>query len=547
MPRGGEGFFGRWELLVPAALAPVGETAAALMLGPRAGASLGPQVSAPPPFDLFHDLRWISVYHNSWLTLALELVGMVVLRSAFVAWILQRTWPHRAGAPPALAAAARRTAVFYAVGAVLLSPWVALLFGLAVTHVSYLFFVAFPPALAVAFAIHRGALVQAVGHWWRWRPSWRSLAWAAGAFGWLTVAGAIISAAPLPIALLAAAGAGVLNARAYAGIVGDIVTSRRPVASGRRWYVPAALAATFAVVIGGTQVGFTATAPRSRPQWTGSTFTAEPAGHPVLVAAGYGSRWDPRPALKLPHGFVAWRFSYRGLDPEALPLPYTPADTLRPLLASAALMGRQVDALYRAYGEPVTIVAESEGAIVARAYLIRVYRAQSRQVDRAVLLDLPRGASSVYYPPQGTEGWGVGSGWALRGLAAVIRGLGPWIPVSADAPLIRNLVDCGSLITSVAEAPPPAGVREVSIQALADSVDDQYPHGVSGALTYVVTAAHGGLIERSDVQSDIYRLLSDTELATMRASTALPKLVAAAAIPWETPGLVAGLAPSSSC
>ena len=64
---------------------------------------------------------------------------------------------------------------------------------------------------------------------------------------------------------------------------------------------------------------------------------------------------------------------------------------------------------------------------------------------------------------------------------------------------------------------------------------------------YVVTAAHGGLIERSDVQSDIYRLLSDTELATMRASTALPKLVAAAAIPWETPGLVAGLAPSSSC
>src|SRR3989454_49846 len=248
MPRS-DGFFRRWELLVPAVLAPVAETAAALTFGPRAGASLGPQVSAPPPFDLFHDLRWISVYHNSWLTLALELVGMVVLRSAFVAWILQRTWPHRAGAPPALAAAARRTAVFYAVGAVLLSPWVALLFGLAVTHVSYLFFVAFPPALAVAFAIHRGALVQAVGHWWRWRPSWRSLAWAAGAFVWLTIAGAIVSGGVLPLALFAAAVARRLNTRAYVGIIDDIVTARRPVATGRRWDVPAALATTFAGVI----------------------------------------------------------------------------------------------------------------------------------------------------------------------------------------------------------------------------------------------------------------------------------------------------------
>jgi hypothetical protein len=231
MPRS-DGFFRRWELLVPAVLAPVAETAAALTFGPRAGASLGPQVTAPPPFDLFHDLRWISVYHNSWLTLALELVVMVGLRSAYVAWVVQRSWPGATADVPAMPAAARRTAVFYAVGAVLLSPWVALLFGLAVTHVSYLFFVALPPALAVAFAIHRGALIQAIGHWWRWRPSWRSLAWAGAAFLWLTAAGAVISAgAALPWALFAAAVAGVLNARAYVGIIDDIVTPRRPVAA----------------------------------------------------------------------------------------------------------------------------------------------------------------------------------------------------------------------------------------------------------------------------------------------------------------------------
>src|SRR5438876_4013303 len=114
MPRGGEGFFRRWELIVPAVLAPVGETTAALVLGPRAGASLGPQVTAPPPFDLFHDLRWISVYHNSWGSLAFELVAMVALRSLWVAWILQRCWPRGESAPPSMSLAARRTVVFYA-------------------------------------------------------------------------------------------------------------------------------------------------------------------------------------------------------------------------------------------------------------------------------------------------------------------------------------------------------------------------------------------------------------------------------------------------
>ena len=548
MPRR-DGFFSRWELLVPAVLAPVGETAAALTLGPRAGASLGPQVTAPPPFDLFHDLRWISVYHNSWASLGFELVAMVVLRSLYVAWILQRTWPRGKGEAPPIPLAARRTVAFYALGAVLFSPWVALMFGLAVTHLSYLFFVALPPALAVALAIHRGALTQAMGHWWRWRPSWRSLAWAGGAFVWLTMAGAVISSGHLAPALLAAAAAGLLNARAYLGIVDDIVAARRPVASGRRWQVPVALAATFAVVIGGTQVGFTATAPRHRIEAAvaniGIPLSAN--GHPVLVAAGYGSRWDPRPVLRLPHGFVAWRYSYRGLDEERRPLPYEPADTLRPLGMSAMLMAQQVETLYRAYREPVTIVAESEGAIVARTYLLRLYRPASKTVNRLVMLDLPTGASSVWYPPHGVSGWGVGSGWALRGLAAIIRGLGAWVPASADAPLLRNMVDCGSLIAGVAAIPPPEGVREISIQALADAVDDPYQTGLAGALTYVVAAAHGGLVQRRDVQREIYTLLTDAPAAGARVPAGLARLVAAAANPWQTPALVGGLAPSSSC
>jgi hypothetical protein len=90
-------------------------------------------------------------------------------------------------------------------------------------------------------------------------------------------------------------------------------------------------------------------------------------------------------------------------------------------------------------------------------------------------------------------------------------------------------------------------VREVSIQALADSVDDQSSTGLAGALTYVVTATHGGLVERSDVQSEIYGLLSETSASRAQVPPILARLVAAAAGPWQTPALVGGLAPSSSC
>jgi hypothetical protein len=441
---------------------------------------------------------------------------------------------------------------FYAAASVLLSPWVALMFGLAVTHLSYLFFVALPPALAVALAIHRGALSHAAGHLWTWRPSLSSLAWIGGAFAWLTVAGALVSTSPFPVALSAAGISGLLNARAYFGLVQSMATVRRPAGRGRRHLVPVALATTFAVAIGGTQIGFAATGKRFHPGSDTGPILVGARGHPVLVAGGYGTRWDPRPVLRLPNGYVAWRYSYLGLDALNRSVPYDPADTLQPLLVSARMMGQQVHALARAYREPVTIIAESEGALVARTFLLRVYRPESAEVDRLVILDMPNGASSVYYPRAGVQGWGVGSGWALRGLARLISHLGP-LPVSADAPILRDFVECRNLISGVLETPPPKGVREFSIQALADAVDDSDPRALPGAVNYIVTAAHGGLVRRTDVQDRIFESLADVSDVAAVPSVGsfrmrLARLVAAASEPWQTPGLATGLAPSGrSC
>jgi hypothetical protein len=139
-------------------LLPVAETALLLAVGPRGAAALGLQVTAPPPLDLLHDLRWVATYHDSWLLLGLELAAILALRSLSAAWIVGQARRQGCGSAWSLVRAAGRALVFYATASILLWPWVALLFGGAISHLSYLYFAALPPALAVALVLHRGAL-----------------------------------------------------------------------------------------------------------------------------------------------------------------------------------------------------------------------------------------------------------------------------------------------------------------------------------------------------------------------------------------------------
>src|SRR5204863_463017 len=82
----------------------------------------------------------------------------------------------------------------------------------------------------------------------------------------------------------------------------------------------------FAVAVGGTALGFAARGHHAPRAPVGPPPAAEPGDHPVLIAAGLHSRFDPRPPLRLPGGYVGWRFSYRGVDRSGRPLPYGPAD-----------------------------------------------------------------------------------------------------------------------------------------------------------------------------------------------------------------------------
>src|SRR5205823_15077749 len=111
------------------------------------------------------------------------------------------------------------------------------------------------------------------------------------------------------------------------------------------------------------------------------------------------------------------------------------------LSISASHMAQQVGSLAHAYGEPVTILAESEGAMVARSYLLHLYRPSSHLVDRLITLDMLPGESGVYFPPRGKQGWGVASGWALRGLSNLLAGIGR-LRISVDSGLGRDVTDC---------------------------------------------------------------------------------------------------------
>ncbi len=521
-----------WRLLLPATMAPVVETALLRALGAREASSLGPQVTALPPFDLFHDLRWISTYHDSWPVLALEVVAAIALRSAWVAWAVHVSWPT-AERPP-MPKAALRAATFYALAVLLLLPWVLLLFGMALTHLSDLFFAGLPPAVAVAGLLCSGAFRQAVGGWWRWAPSLRALALAGATFLMLTTAGALIASAPVPAAVLVAAVAGAANAWIVSSLVGSIA-GERTTSWRRHVLVPVALATTFAVALGGAALGFRV---NRTPAAAGIAvrLPAHAEGRPVLVVSGFASRWTLTVPFVLPSGFVAWRYSYRGMQGRTM-LPYAPSDTLQPLRVSADRMAAQVAALHDAYGGPVTIVAESEGAMVARDYLLERYRPESREVTMLIVLDMPAGASSVTYPPVGVQGLGVGTGWGLRGLAHVIRWLGH-LEVTADAPLLREMADCPGLMRRIGTAPPPEGVRQVTIHALADAVDGPPISTLPPGQAFVIPAGHGNLLSNPTAQRLVDAVLSGTApVPPSPLTTRSAAAVAALAEPWQTPAL----------
>jgi len=502
---------------------PVVEVAVLWALGMDSVLGIAPGVTAPAPFATFHDLRWLMVYHRSWLGFGLEAVAMVAFRAALTALLVGLAWPRSTARPPAVSLL-RQGALFTLASAVLLVPWTGLLFGLAVMPVSWLFFTAIPPVLAIGLLIHQGA-VRDGWHWYR--PPLRTAGWVALTFAVLTLSGAALSACPAALRLPVAAASGLFNAWAWSGIVTVLALAPR-VPRRAVPLVPIALVLLLAVVATGAGLGFRA----NQAVRTHVAVLPHPQhGRPVLLVTGFGGGWDGVARRWLDGDFDVRRFSYRGQDKVGHPLPYDSFDTHHPLPALVRAMAIQVAALHRDSGQAVAIVAESEGALVAKAYLAASPHAP---VGELVMLSPLVQPARVWYPREGDDGWGLAAGWELRELGGLFHDLSG-ADLSADMPVVRSLLDHGPALRDLLACPLPS-THQLALFPLADAVATPHPSEI-GIPSGVVPAFHGGLLAEGSVRQVVVRYL---EHGTAPAPTIWPvaqQILRASAAAWQVPEL----------
>lgn len=531
LQRWGNGAPHWWRLVALSAGLNLAETALVAGFGQGSHPNLAPQASAIAPFGLFGDLRWVSVYHDSWVTLVAEVLAMVIARGTLTSVSISLAWPGNL-ARPSRAQLMRRGTFATALAALMLWPSVALLYGLAALPVSWLFLAAVPTALLVAFVVHPAAVSA---DWWRRGIAPRALWWVCAAFLTLTMSSAVMAASPSALWPVVAVLSGLFNAWSWVGLV-HAVADRQPA----RHLVPVTVLTALALaglVVGGAVAGFRMAHKPIRRQTAEALLPArqsEPAAsRAVLVVSGYGSSWSGQPFHAFAGNFLERRFSYKGLGRNGEPLPYSSADTAKPLVQLDRMLLSQVAALRNLTGRTVDVVAESEGALVAKTALLAEPGVGVNMLILASPLEDP---GRVWYPPRGQEGWGVASDQGMRLISDAFQGVAP-IDLSPDNPLFASVDDEAPVLEN-AMACPISGVRQWALLPLADATVT--PATEQLAFPYVVLPAfHGGLLETRSGRQVVARLLQGDAVHRDKLLAVAERAISYAASAWQVPPLAA--------
>ena len=523
-----------WKLVGLCVAANLTETGLVLGFDHGARPSLAPQASAIAPFGVFGDLRWVSVYHDSWPALVGELMAMLLVRGALAAASVAWAWPsHLEG--PTVRRLLPRGIFATALAAVLLAPSVVLLFGLAAVPISWLFFAAVPSALLVAFIAHP---IGVTNDWWRRLIAIRAIGWVTLSFAVLSLATAAMALAPPYLWPLISALCGLFNAWAWTGLV-RVVVDRRP----SRYLVPAvplAALGLIGVVIGGTVAGFGHVRPAKADASPLVARAAPSKGQPVLVVSGYGSSWDGTSRHPVPGDFTEVPFSYSGLGPAGEPLPYTAIDTVKALPELDRMLLAQVGSLSLRTGRAVDVVAESEGALVAKTALLSEPASPVAMLVMASPLEDP---GRVFYPTSGDKGWGVASDEAMRLLSDAFQGIAP-VDLSPDSPFLASL-DGEAPMLEKAMSCPITGTRQFALLPLADAT--VIPVAEKLAFPSVVLPAfHGGLIESSSGEKVLARVLLNRPITDDRLLQLADRAISYASAAWLAPSLAQSEIPPSA-
>jgi hypothetical protein len=528
-------------LLLLSAVPAAGEAALLRAVGFGSALSLAPQLTAVSPLGSFHDLRWICVYHASWPALVAELLAAVVVRTGWAVAMTVAAGSEVAqsgsGADARGSAVGEatvrvlilRTLAFHAFAVVVLAPWAAVAVAATVTSLSWFLPGEVLPVLLLGLVLQRGGTGQA---WWRGAPTRRLLGLGLIAFTAVPAASLVVQSAPGWWVVPVAGAAGAANGWLWR----QVVVSRAPATD--RWIgrAPVPVMVSGALLLGMLSAGQLAALGRLNtqeplPAITGPGVAA--VHQPVIFVGGYDTDWDGTPTRV---GLRVQIFSYHGLDDEGRPLPYQLADTHMSLTRSAALLRRQVSVASRQAGRPVSLIALSEGTFVVRRYLADT---ANPPVNAVVLISPLVQASRVYLPPaKAMSGWGIGTGWLMRGMLAVADSTGG-PPISPDEPFVRSLLDDAPLYRNQMLCPVP-GVRMLAFVALADALvvpPDRYAHIPAVGLVDV----HAGMLPRASVQRVLLAFLAGGSVDDRpgRAFTMVQKATSG----WQAPALALRLNP----
>jgi hypothetical protein len=551
------GFLAHRGLIALAAGGAAAEAALLCAVAPAARA-LAPQVTAVPPLAVFHDLRWLFGYQQSWPTFALLLAGLILARSALNAALVLLAWPTDRPRPTPRAAFGAAVSLTM-VACLLLSPIVALSVGVAIMPFSWPYLAALVVMLLISVPLSHGGVRTS---WWRTLPPPRAVCWLLTDFAVLSLAAGVIGRVPLAVAIVVSGLAGVANARAWFGLVRAATRKADRRVPAESWpllrlpLAPLAAVLSIALVIGMTrlafvvgrgprQVGVEAAAIQAGEDGAaGAAAASGPlpghhtgAGHryqrdPVLVILGFGSACcgGARSLQSVAPGAYLQQFSYRGLNAAGQPLPHGAAASNLPLPELGDRIAAQVQRLHRETGRPVDIIAESEGTLGVDAMLAT---RRGLPLGSVVMMSPIVTPGQVSYPAGSGPGAGLIPADELRAVVWFVGGLSPFGSSGAQRLIDSVNADGARFAASAASAARHHPLRMVLLIPLADAVT--LPVCPLPRNVFVIPALHGDLLGTPLVKRMVRGFLVDGTVRMPGKYNGTAELVAAAAAAWRMP------------
>ncbi len=496
----------------------------------RITAGLAPQLTAPTPFATFHDLRWLLVFHRTWPGYVVELALLIAARSLFHAAVVRAAWPPELARPTFLRA--WQVSLPYVVSlVVVLSPSAVLVFAGGATSLSWLPIAGISLFLLVALLFSHGGVDA---RWWTRFPGARVCGWTLSTFFELNLVAAAILLGPWWVAWIFAGLGGLYNAWAWRGIVAAVVCAPAP--RRRLPVIPIATVLMFALVIGLASFELRPYRETAAVRPTRGPTAADRRRIGVLLVDGFDSHSGPLIDPPLDSRFALYQFSYAGEDARGHWLPYTPRDTHGAIGGAVVKLDRQTRDLAAATGQPVRIIATSEGSLVARSY-VQTY--PNAPVSALVMVSPLIEPGRVYYPRRGDHGWGVAARAQLELLADVVQHVAD-IDLDPDMPFMRSIVDHAPTLRPGMLCPAPQ-VPVVAIEPLAGDASIPpvgYPKRIP---VKVVVGFHGAGLRAALALVAADRLPSQPSGAGL-----VNRVIRSGATAWMVPELPVALNPAWS-